>query len=134
MVDLMFEVTQILTSEGFKPEIQEDDSILFKYEGEMFIVFFDKQDPHAILLDSRIYSFDDENEENIFRLANKVNFKMKYARIFILENFVYVRADVFFIHDYTKLKDTFLRMFRAVLVTRDEFIEKVLLSKNVSLN
>jgi hypothetical protein len=133
IANLMFSIMSILAKEGFRPKNQEN-AILFKYEGNTFVVYFDDRDPNFFCIEHCICSFDKKEEEDVLKIASKLNSNHKYSRIFITDDyFVYVRTAVSII-DHSNIHIEFWRGFNFILSIAHDFWEKTNYIKNISPN
>jgi hypothetical protein len=133
LADLMYSITSILAKEGFRPENHER-AIAFKYEGDYFIVLFVENEPTFFYIDYHVYSFDRQEEYDVLKVVNDLNWKFKYSRILIDDDYrIYVRT-VYAVNEASNIEDVFWRVFNATLSAARDFRTKMDYKKDVSLN
>jgi GNAT superfamily N-acetyltransferase len=82
IADLLIAISNILEEKGFSPETNTD-SIVFEYKGSDFFIFFNKKRPNFFGVAYYIYSFEEQNEYDILKIANLFNWSLDYSRIAI---------------------------------------------------
>jgi hypothetical protein len=133
IADLMYSITSTLAKEGFRPENHEN-AIIFKYEGDLFIVHFEEDDPTLFGIDYHIYSFDKQEEYEVLKIVNDLNWRFKYTRFLINDDFhVYVRM-AYGVNEASNIEDDFWRMLNAMLSAAHAFRTKMDYKRNISLN
>ena len=116
-----------LRSEGYLPQINQVDDIIFKAEGNTFIVMIDENDEQFLnLILPNFYQIEGNLEMNkAFRVANIVNQNIKVGKIIISNNkHVWAIAEQF-IDSTPDLEDFFKRTIRAVLKASEDFQSKM---------
>ena len=116
-----------LRSEGYLPQINQVDDIIFKAEGNTFIVMIDENDEQFLnLILPNFYQIEGNLELNkAFRVANIVNQNVKVGKIIISNNkHVWAIAEQF-IDSTPDLEDFFKRTIRAVLRAAEDFQSKM---------
>jgi hypothetical protein len=112
-----------LRSEGYLPQINQVDDIIFKAEGNTFIVMIDENDEQFLnLILPNFYELNGNLEMNkALRVANIVNQKVKVGKIIISNNIhVWAIAEQF-IDSTPDLEDFFRRTINAVLKAAEDF-------------
>lgn len=88
-----------LSDEGYRPSYDDDGDILFKHEGNGYVVLFKDQDPDYTSL-SEFFSIDfpDNQLFDVLKIINKVNAEYILGKIFLLEKddkFLRLQVDSF---------------------------------------
>ena len=137
MRKLMNELKYILTDENLHPE-QDGDFLIFEYQinahqRDTLFITFDENDPSFFSIKYNIYTFEEQEKEEIFNIINSLNAKIKHTCILALEKNIFIRADAY-TESHLDVKNIFLRLFDVVLHTHDEFRKEILHYKNTLLN
>lgn len=78
-------VLEFLKTQGFCPEVDEQGSIIFKYQMATFLFINNNEDEEFFQLAMpHIYQVTDDNRDIVLEAANKTNTSMKVAKISIL--------------------------------------------------
>ena len=119
MEKLMNRVEIILYEEGFRPEKMENQ-IQFKFEGNPFLINFDKQDPSFFTIIDFISISENEDIYSMLTLFNRLNHNIKYAKITACENEIAISADAF-INENSNIKEIFFGLLKSILFMKNEF-------------
>jgi hypothetical protein len=133
VADLMYSITSTLAKEGFRPENHED-AITFKYEGDYFIVRFEENDSTFFRIEYHIYSFDKQEEYEMLKIVNDLNWRFKHSRILIDDNLCVLVRTAYGVNEASNIEDDFWRVFNATLSAAHEFRTKMDYKRNISLN
>ena len=74
-----------LVEQGFAPKIDNDNDVVFKYEGKTFLISIDEQDEQYFrLIFPNFWSVNDTTElSKALKVANDVNSSIKVATVII---------------------------------------------------
>lgn len=88
-------VLNFLKEQGFCPQVDEHGSIIFKYQMSTFIFMNNDEDEEFFQLGfPGIFDVTEENRELALEAANKVNSKIKVAKVIIPGDDVWVLFEV----------------------------------------
>ena len=88
-------VLNFLKEQGFCPQVDENGSIIFKYQMSTFIFLNNDEDEEFFQLAfPYISDVTEENHELVLEAANKVNSKIKVAKVIIPGDDVWVLFEV----------------------------------------
>ena len=88
-------VLNFLKEQGFCPQVDENGSIIFKYQMSTFIFLNNDEDEEFFQLAfPYISDVTEENRELVLEAANKVNSKIKVAKVIIPGDDVWVLFEV----------------------------------------
>jgi hypothetical protein len=133
VADLMDSISSTLAKEGFRPENHEG-VIVFKYEGDFFVVRFEENDLTFFRIEYHIYSFDKQEEYEMLKIVNDLNWISKHSRILIDDDFrIYVRT-AYRVNEASNIEDDFWRVFNSTLSAARDFRRKMDYKRTISLN
>lgn len=88
-------VLNFLKEQGFCPQVDERGSIIFKYQMSTFIFMNNDEDEEFFQLAyPGIFDVTEENRELVLEAANKVNSRIKVAKVIIPSDDVWVLFEV----------------------------------------
>ena len=88
-------VLNFLKEQGFCPQVDERGSIIFKYQMSTFIFMNNDEDEEFFQLAyPGIFDVTEENRELVLEAANKVNSRIKVAKVIIPDDDVWVLFEV----------------------------------------
>ena len=88
-------VLNFLKEQGFCPQVDEHGSIIFKYQMSTFIFMNNDEDEEFFQLAyPGIFDVTEENRELVLEAANKVNSRIKVAKVIIPDDDVWVLFEV----------------------------------------
>ncbi len=86
-----------LQEEGYVPKVDEQNDVVFKQEGKVFVISVDEQDDQFLrVIFPNFWTI--ENEAGMARallMANLVNSRIKVGKILIVDNSVMAAAEMF---------------------------------------
>jgi len=87
----------VLTEEGFRPDIDEDGDLIFKYEGNVFFIELDEDDDSFVkLVLPNFWEIESEAErEAACKAALDATAQIKVAKVFPIENQMFSSAELF---------------------------------------
>ncbi|HEX2494595.1 MAG TPA: hypothetical protein VHK24_12530 [Steroidobacter sp.] len=89
--------SQYLTEEGYRPEIDEDGDVRFKREGRTYFIYTTEQDAQyfSVVLPN-IWAIESEEERSqVLAAADAANAKAKVAKVFTVDDDVWVSIELF---------------------------------------
>lgn len=115
-----------LKAEGYLPKRDEDDDIIVKVQGVIFIVIAQDGDeqsaPFIRVWCPKFWALEDEAEfAKAHFVTNKLNTEYRVAKINIIDNDTHGFAEFFIDPNDAKFDAIFLRMFDILLAMRMEF-------------
>lgn len=113
-----------LAADGFRPEIDKDGDVAFKYEGASLFIRPAVDDPqfHVIAMPG-IWSIDSEAERARVRIAAlKATAETKVVKVVVYNNSVWVLAELF-LPKRECFKDIYERCLRALQAARRTFVQ-----------
>ena len=88
-------VMNFLKEQGFCPQVDEKGSIIFKYQMSTFIFMNNDEDEEFFQLAfPGIFDVTEDNRELVLEAANKVNCRLKVAKVIIPNNDVWVLFEI----------------------------------------
>lgn len=86
-----------LRQEGFVPRLDDDNDVIFKYEGKTFLLSGDDEDkPFFRLLLPAFWEIESEEEEcQVMKAMNIVNMRMKAMKLFAVDQNVWASVEMF---------------------------------------
>lgn len=111
-----------LVEQGFAPKIDNDNDVVFKYEGKTFLISIDEQDEQYFrLIFPNFWSVSDTTElSKALKVANDVNSSIKVATVIIVKDHVWAVAEMF-IDGTPDIEDFFMRTLDSVKSAADRF-------------
>ena len=88
-------VMNFLKEQGFCPQVDEKGSIIFKYQMSTFIFMNNDDDEEFFQLAfPSIFDVTEENRELVLETANKINCRLKVAKVIVPNDDVWVLFEV----------------------------------------
>ena len=88
-------VMNFLKEQGFCPQVDERGSIIFKYQMSTFVFMNNDEDEEFFQLAfPGIFDVTEDNRELVLEAANKVNCRLKVAKVIIPNNDVWVLFEI----------------------------------------
>lgn len=86
-----------LRQEGFVPRLDDDNDIVFKYEGKTFLLNCDDEDkPFFRLILPAFWEIESAEEEcQVMKAMNRVNMRMKVMKVFAVHQNVWASVELF---------------------------------------
>jgi hypothetical protein len=121
-----------LTEQGFAPKMNNDD-IIFKFEGQTYIISIDSNDDNyfRLILPNFWEVENDKDMNHALRVCNEVNSSIKGANTIIVNNNVWATAECF-TENNPNPNDFFIRTLRTVKDASKRYTKKML-GEKVSL-
>jgi len=137
MRKLMNELKYVLADENLQPE-QDGSFLIFEYQiyahqRDVFSITFDENDPYFFGIRHHIYTFEEDEKEEISNIINSLNTNIKHACIVVLEKDIFIHTDAY-TESHLDVKNVFLRLFAIVLYAQEEFRKEILNYKNALLD
>jgi hypothetical protein len=95
------ECTQVyleyLRENGYRPQLDGDGDVVFKYEGKTFLIFVDEEDPGFFrLVFPNFWPIEDEAERvRAWQAATEATASTKVAKVFLVEDNVWASVELF---------------------------------------
>ncbi len=119
-------VTEYLSSEGYKYEIDEDGDVHFKYEGTHMYFTVDKNDPSFFrLLMPGVYRLEGDRTK-LLGCLNEIVAETKVLKAFLIGDQVHLSVEIF-LDTTPEIKDFFPRCVDLLKEGRNRLAKKVLL-------
>jgi hypothetical protein len=120
-VKLIDSIYEILTDEGFRPLLYENEHYIeFKIEGDVIRIQFYEEDENYIQLGSWVYDYEQKDKHSALDTANQVNIYVKYAYIAVHSNQIIAHSDIY-IDNSMDIKAVLFKYIPATLFARNEF-------------
>jgi hypothetical protein len=115
-----------LTEEGFRPKVDEDGDVTFKYEGGNYFIRVDENDPTFFQVNfPNFWPIESEEErKHAYMAASLVAMECKVAKVYVVEDDVWVSVELFF-ESPEQFKRVFGRAMHALQNGRDLFSSKM---------
>ena len=118
-------VLEFLRKEGFCPEVDENGSIVFKYQMVTFLLINNEEDNDFFQLTiPYIYDVTDDNRDIMLEAANKTNTTMKVAKICVIDDSVWALFEIL-LDQSPAVEDIMPRALNILMATRQTFYENV---------
>ncbi len=117
-----------LREEGYAPKLTEQNDVIFKAEGKLYIVSTDNKDEQFLrIILPNFYEIENDTEMNkALRVANKINRNVKVGKVMIMDdNHVWAFAEQF-IDNSPDLDDFFKRTITVIRKAADDFASEML--------
>ncbi|MFH2123992.1 MAG: hypothetical protein ABIJ50_10985 [Pseudomonadota bacterium] len=90
-------IQEFLEEEGFRPKIDDDGDIMFKYEGKTYIIQFDEDDALFIrLMLPNFWELDSDSEKaQATKISLEITRQVKVAKVFSVEDRMWSSAELF---------------------------------------
>jgi len=112
-------IVSILSKAGLYTKT-EKNSIYFEYKNEIYTVFIN--DAHALLIESKVFDIEDDEEFFFLKYINHLNRKYRYSHFVIdgEEKMITVRA-CYPVNDSTNISNCFWSIFNVVITAASDF-------------
>lgn len=118
-------VLEFLRKEGFCPEVDENGSIVFKYQMVTFLLINNEEDNDFFQLTiPYIYDVTDDNRDIMLEAANKTNTTMKVAKICVIDDSVWALFEIL-LDQSPAVEDIMPRALNILMATRQTFYENI---------
>jgi len=118
-------VLEFLRTQGFCPETDENNSIIFKYQMVTFIYINNDEDEDFFQLALPfIQEVTDDNRDIVLEALNQTNSGVKVAKTSIIDNSVWAFFEIF-LDSTPEVKDIIPRALNCLMVTRQTFYENI---------
>lgn len=117
-----------LREEGYLPKLDADGDVVFKYEGKLFVVTTDDNDPQFLrVVMPNFWEIESERERQLaLEAANRVNERIKVSKVVVRSNnHVWAMAEQF-IDSTPDLEDFFKRTLRVLKIAAEEFAQRMI--------
>lgn len=119
-------VSRHLKTMGFEVEEVPDFATLFHYEGLTFAAIWEDDDEHFLRLAlPKIFDVTDDNRISILTVVNEVNLRVKYTKICVSDNSVWVYYEHYFTleTDGENVLEHAIRLLQATLFEFNRIID-----------
>lgn len=103
-----------LSEEGYRPTLDDDGDVQFKYEGLTFILFGEEEDStYFRLVLPAFHEFSDENSKAVAYLAAvEIAHQYKVAKIYFVKDTAWAAAEMFIdpIENFSKVLERCLKL------------------------
>ena len=112
-----------LEKKGYKPEIDDDGDIIFRYQMKDIVVYTgDEEDSYVTVLFPQFYEIVDGEETLVLATCNSLTRKLKLAKVFVDMNFNTISASCeFFYANEEALEHSLNYSLRMLGVVRSQF-------------
>ena len=118
-------IRTILLENGCTYEVSTESLMLFKYQGSTYALIYDEDDPHYIsIVLPNVYTVDN-NRRFILEGANKVTNTTKLAKVCIVEEQVWITAEML-IYSTAEMMKMFERSMDIITTARTRFYTEIL--------
>ena len=118
-------VLEFLRTQGFCPEQDENNSIIFKYQMITYIYINNDEDEDFFQLAMPfIYDVTDDNRDITLEAVNQTNASVKVAKASIIDNNVWLFFEIF-LDSTPEVKDIIPRGLNCLMATRQTFYENI---------
>lgn len=118
-------VLDFLRKQGFTPNVDERNNIVFKYQMTTYVFFTDENDDEFFQLTMPgIYDVTEDNREIVLEAANKVNQSMKVIKIIVTQESVWVLFEIL-LDETPQVEDIMPRAFRIMEDGRRKFYDLI---------
>lgn len=118
-------VLDFLRKQGFTPNVDERDNIVFKYQMTTYVFFTDENDDEFFQLAMPgIYDVTEDNREIVLEAANKVNQSIKVIKVIVTQDSVWVLFEIL-LDETPQVEDIMPRAFRIMEDGRRKFYEQI---------
>ena len=118
--------SDFLRDEGYKPVVDDDGDVRFKYEGKTYFIQVSENDPQYFRIAfANFWPIENEKElGQAFVAANDSNMKSKVSKVLIIRENVWVSLEIFVGHP-DDFKQVFSRSMSALNNGVDGFVKKM---------
>lgn len=118
-------IFSFLGDEGFRPKRDGDGDIVFKYEGDTYIVIFNENDPDYVSLNKYLsLDFNDNKALEVYKLLNKVNYDYIVGKCVLRDGQDKVlKIEIDTLGSIEAFKQNFDRYLRIIQQMERDFIE-----------
>jgi len=111
-----------LQTEGFRPEVNEQNDVVFKQEGKTYVISVDEEDNQFLrVIYPNFWTLtDNEDMLRAMAMSNAVNSRIKVGKIIVVNNQVWAVAEMF-IDSTPELSDFLPRLLHILRHTADTF-------------
>ncbi|PYE52035.1 T3SS (YopN, CesT) and YbjN peptide-binding chaperone 1 [Deinococcus yavapaiensis] len=119
-------IAAFLRDEGFRPTVDEDGDVYFKFEGRVYYVVVNEEDPSFFrVLAPFFWSLDDADERRrALTVTNEVQCRFKVGRFFVSDDGVSAVVDAY-LPDETSFRAVLLRSLSALPEMTREFRDRM---------
>ena len=118
-------VLEFLRKEGFCPEVDENNNIVFKYQMVTFVFFNNDEDEDYFQLAMPfIYNVTDDNRDIALEALNNTNQSVKVAKVCLVDDCAWVFFEIF-LDSSPEVKDILPRALNCLMATRQTFYENI---------
>lgn len=118
-------VLDFLRKQGFTPNVDERNNIVFKYQMTTYVFFTDENDDEFFQLAMPgIYDVTEDNREIVLEAANKVNQSIKVIKVIVTQDSVWVLFEIL-LDETPQVEDIMPRAFRIMEDGRRKFYEQI---------
>ncbi|MFN6052958.1 MAG: T3SS (YopN, CesT) and YbjN peptide-binding chaperone 1 [Gemmataceae bacterium] len=117
---------EFLREEGYRPQLDEDGDILFKHEGQSYLLFVENSDPGYFRLVYPAFweiSTPDE-EEKSSQFIMDINAEMKVVKLYQLADKLWAAVEMF-CDPIENSKSVFQRCLRVLQLASNRFMDKM---------
>jgi hypothetical protein len=99
-IDLAHYFADYLLKEGYSPTIDDDDDVVFKFEGQTYVISTDTTDVQYFrLMYLNFWSLESEEERQLAAMvAAVVNRQLKVVKVFVADNETHASVELFVNH------------------------------------
>ena len=125
-VDAASVINEYLRNEGYTPKTDSDGDIVFKHEGNTYIVIFDKDDKDFIrLVYPNFWSIESQDERVIAEsAAARATGGTKVAKVFLVKDNTWAAVEIF-TTDVNSVIPVFIRCIRAIRTAVKTFVAEM---------
>jgi len=118
--------TEFLAQQGYRPQIDEDGDVIFKFEGKTLFMAVQAEDPqYFTVVLPKAWSVQDSKERTqVLIAANYANATSKVAKVFVIQDEVWVAVELF-LDDPMDFRKLFPRSISAIQTTVNQFVAKM---------
>lgn len=111
-----------LREEGFAPRLDDDNDVVFKYEGKTFFLSCDDEDePFFRMLLPAFWDIESEEEEcRVLKAVTTVNTRMKVVKLIVMRQNVWASVELF-LDPFESFKSFFVRCLDLLVSGMHEF-------------
>ncbi len=119
-------IKDLLEEEGFRPKVNDDGDVIFKYEGKTYVVQFDEDDQYFIrVILPNFWVLESDTEKAIAtKTAYEITRQIKVAKVFSVGDRMWSSAELFFPNEES-IKPLFDRILSVVSEAAALFARKM---------
>lgn len=81
-------IMSILETWGYRPEVDEDGDVMFRYQLKtLYVVIGNEDDPYVSIMLPQFYEIEDGTETLVLAVCNKLTRDLKLAKVFVDTSF-----------------------------------------------